>query len=191
MQREKRTTKIQKTMFIKVNQSSMMFSPLFTIFHDEAEREKNFNRWQKENLPEFGQVLSQKSSYELYARVIGWQFKGEVDKKVWQPIKGYEDCYEPNRRTKAGKQMREAIADARGHIYNRLGFFDLFKTSIPVYGQSFTVPNGFVYNKSVYMHFDDRNYNDIKEKCLNQFEEITRGQYEEAFNHYVEELGDE
>lgn len=178
-------------MFIKVNQSSIMFAPLFTIFNNEAEREKNFNRWQKENLPEFGQVLSQRSSYELYARVIGWQFKGEVDKKVWQPIKGYEDCYEPNKRTKAGKRMRECIMQARGAIFNRLGFFDVFHTSIPVFGQPFTVPSGFVYNNTIYMHFDDRNYEEIKEKCIGQYEEITRGQYEEEHSKYLKELGED
>lgn len=177
-------------MFIKVNQSSIMFAPLFTIFNNEAEREEKFNRWQKENLPEFGQVLSQRSSYELYARVIGWQFKGNVDKKVWQPIKGFEDCYEPNKRTKAGKKMREMIAEARGHIFNRLGFFDIFHTNIPIFGQPFTVPTGFVYNDAVYMHFDDRNHNDIKEKCCDQYEEITRGQYEQEYNKYIEALGE-
>lgn len=178
-------------MFLKVNQGSMLFGPLFDIFHGEAERERNFNRWQKENLPEFGEILTQNSPYLLYGRIIGWQLLGEVDRKVWQPFNGYEGFYEPNRRTKAGKAMREKISEAMGKVFNRLDFFDMFHTQIPIYGQGFTVPNGFVYDNCIYMHFDDRNYADIKEKCQGQFEEITRGEYEERYNEYVDSLGEE
>lgn len=173
-------------MFLKVNQGSLIYSKLFAAIATEGLRNINFQKWQAENLPEFNNdVLTQRSPWYIYAEVVGWKLTGEVDKKVWQPIKGWEGYYEPNKRTKAGKAMRERIYEARGKRFNRMEFFDMFGTSMPV-GGKFTVPNGFAYDGVCYMVFDDANYKDISTKMVGQFEEITRGEWEAAVNGYNE-----
>ena len=173
-------------MYLKVNQGSLIYSKLFAAIATEGLRNINFQKWQAENLPEFNNdVLIQRSPWYIYAEVVGWKLTGEVDKKVWQPIKGWEGYYEPNKRTKAGKAMRERIYEARGKRFNRMAFFDMFGTSMPVGGQ-FTVPNGFAYDGVCYMVFDDANYKDISTKMAGQFEEITRGEWEAAANAYNE-----
>lgn len=96
-------------MFLKVNQGSLIYSKLFAAIATEGLRNINFQKWQVENLPEFNNdVLTQRSPWYIYADVVGWKLTGEVDKKVWQPVKGWEGYYEPNKRTKAGKAMRDA-----------------------------------------------------------------------------------
>ena len=173
-------------MYLKVNQGSLIYGKLFAAIATEGLRNINFQKWQAENLPEFNNdVLTQRSPWYIYAEVVGWKLTGEVDKKVWQPIKGWEGYYEPNKRTKAGKAMRERIYEARGKRFNRMEFFDMFGTSMPVGGQ-FTVPNGFAYEGICYMVFDDANYKDISTKMAGQFEEITRGEWEAAANAYNE-----
>lgn len=173
-------------MFLKVNQGSLIYSKLFAAIATERLRDINFQKWQVENLPEFNNdVLTQRSLRYIYADVVGWKLTGEVDKKVWQPVKGWEGYYEPNKRTKAGKAMRERIYEARGKRFNRMEFFDMFGTSMPV-GGKFTVPNGFAYDGVCYMVFDDANYKDISTKMAGQFEEITRREWETAANAYNE-----
>lgn len=173
-------------MFLKVNQGSLIYSKLFTAIATEGLRNINFQKWQVENLPEFNNdVLTQRSPLYIYADVVGWKLTGEVDKKVWQPVKGWEGYYEPNKRTKAGKAMRERIYEARGERFNRMEFFDMFGTSMPV-GGKFTVPNGFAYDGVCYMVFDDANYKDISTNMAGQFEEITLGEWKTAANAYNE-----
>lgn len=174
-------------MYLKVNQGSLIYSKLFEVLINEGLRYSNFKKWQVENLPEFNNdVLVRRSPWYMFADVVGWKLTGEVDKKVWQPIKGWEGYYEPNRRTKAGKAMRERIYDARGKRFNRLDFFDMFGTSIPA-SREFAVPTGFVYCGVCYMSFDDANYKDISTKMAGQFEEITRGEWEAAFEFAMKE----
>lgn len=174
-------------MFLKITMGSPMFSGLFTVLFKEKQRYTNFAKWQDENLPKFnGDVLKQRHPWHLYPRVVAWKFEGEVDDKVWQEVKGFPGYYEPKKRTKAGKEMRQRILDASGSVFNRISFFDMFHTSIPCYWQSFTVPTGFCHENVIYMCFDDGNYKDISEKCAGMFEEITRGEWEKAAVAYNE-----
>lgn len=172
-------------MYLKVTTDAPLFSELFNIFNDELERQNQFRKWQVENLPEFnGNVLTQRSPWYMYSNVVAWKFLGEVDMKTWQNVRGFEGYYEPNRRTKAGKEMAKRINLAIGHRFNRFGFFDIFKTSIPCYGREFTLPTGFVFDDVVYMCFDDGNYNDIKNNLEGHFSEITRSEWEAAAKAY-------
>ena len=171
-------------MFLKVNQGSLLYGKLFAAIMSEGLRNINYQKWQAENLPEFnGDVLTQRSPWYIYADVVGWKFAGDVDRKVWQPIKGWEGYYEQNKRTKAGKAMRERIMEARGKRFHRTELFDMFATSMPIGGE-FTVPNAFAYDGICYVVFDDRNYKDITDKLSGQFEEITRGEWEAAAQAY-------
>jgi hypothetical protein len=173
-------------MYLKVTMGSLLFSGLFDIINGERERNNQFREWQVKNLPEFNNdVLTHRSPWYMYADVVAWKFAGEVDTKTWQEIKGWKGYYEPNKRTKAGKAMRERIYEARGERFNRMEFFDMFGTSMPVPGQ-FTVPNGFVYDGVCYMVFDDANYKDISTKMAGQFEEITLGEWKAAADAYNE-----
>lgn len=176
-------------MYLKVEQGSPIYSKLFTILTTEGLRDINFKRWMRENLPEYnGNVLVHRSPWYIYANVEAWKFDGEVDRNTWQPVKGHEGYYEPNKRTKAGKAMRERISQARGERYNRLDFFDLFKTTVPLYGREFTVPTGFVFDGVCYMMFDDGSYKDISEKMAGQFTEITHGEWESTAEKYNEAI---
>ena len=169
-------------MFLKIDKGSTMYAGLFAILHGEQERRESFIKWQTRNLPEFGgEVLKRRSPWYIFADTVAWKFTGEVDAKTWQEVKGFPGYYEPKRRTKAGKAMQERISEARGKRFQRLGFFDLFKTSIP--DRKFSVPNGFIGTDGcIYMTFDDGNYKDITEKMCGQFTEITRGDWEKAVN---------
>lgn len=174
-------------MYLKVTMGSLLFSELFNIINGEQERNKQFKKWQVENLPEFNNdVLTQRSPFYMYAEVVGWKFVGEVDIKTWQEVKDWPGYYEPKRRTKAGKIMAERILKARGQRFNRLSFFDIFRTSIPCYGRSFTVPTGFIFNNIIYMCFDDGNYKDIKEHFAGHYVEITHGEFDEIVKAYNE-----
>ena len=168
-------------MFIKIKKGTPLWTSLFLIMDEEQKREENYRKWQRENLPAFDEeVLQERHYYCMYPYPVAWKFKGEVDAKVWKPVKGYPGYYEPNNRTKVGKAMQEEIATARGKMFNRLGFFDIFKTGIPRYGASFTVPNGFYNKGEIYMMFDDGNYKDIMDNFSGMVEEMTRGQWEKA-----------
>ena len=101
-------------------------------------------------------------------------------------MKEFPDYYEPNRRTNAGKRMRERIYAAIGNMFNCINFFEMFGTSIPYYGKSFTVPKGFLHNDAVNMIFDDANSNDISKNMAGQFTEITTGEFNEALDSYNE-----
>lgn len=173
-------------MYLRIDKGSMMYAELFTILHDERQRLESFDKWQRENLPEFGgEVLKQRSPWYIFADTVAWKFTGEVDTKTWQEVKGFPGYYETKRRTKAGKAMQERINEARGKRFYRMEFFDLFKTSTPFYGREFTVPNGFIgADDCIYMVFDDGNYKDITEKMCGQFTEITRGDWEKAASEY-------
>ena len=174
-------------MYLKIDKGSMMFAELFTILHGEQQRMESFKKWQKENLPEFGgEVLTQRSPWYIFADTVAWKFMGEVDTKTWQEVKGFPGYYETKRRTKAGKAMQERINEARGKRFNRMDFFDMFRTQVPHYGREFTVPTGFCHDNVIYMCFDDGNYKDISEKCAGMFEEITRGEWEKAAVAYNE-----
>ena len=168
-------------MYLKVEQGSLIYGQLFAILTEDGLRNIMFKKWQVENLPEFNDdVLIQNNPWYLYPTVVAWKFAGEVDTKTWQPLKGWAGYYEPNKRTKAGKAMRDKIAEAQGKRFNRLGFFDLFQTTTPRYGSEFTVPKGFIYQGVIYMVFDDGNYKDISTKLAGQYTEITRQEWEEA-----------
>lgn len=159
-----------------------MYAELFKILIDERLRMESFKKWQVDNLPEFGgKVLKESSPWYIFADTVAWKFIGAVDMKTWQEVKGFPGFYETKRRTKAGMAMQERINEARGKRFNRLHFFDLFRTSTPRYGRAFIVPNGFIGSDgSIYMEFDDGNYKDITEKMCGQFTEITRGDWEKA-----------
>ena len=173
--------------YLKVTQGSLIYGKLFEVVTNEALRYKDFKKWQVKNLPEFnGDVLTRRSPWYLYVDVVGWRLTGEVDKQVWQPIKGWEEYYEPNKRTKAGKAMRERIYEARGNRFNRMGFFDMFGTT-PA-GREFTVPYGFVYDGVCYMRFDDDNYRDVSTKMAGQFEKITRVEYDASLDAHFKTL---
>ena len=172
-------------MYLKIDQGSLLFAELFKILSDEAQRNANFKKWQEENLPQFNNdVLVQRSPWYIYSDVVAWKFEGEVDSKTWQPVKGWAGYYEPNKRTKAGKTMRERISEARGQRFNRMSFFDIFKTSTPRYGREFTVPKGFIFKNVIYMEFDDGNYKDISSRLAGHYTEITRGEWEQTADAY-------
>ena len=178
-------------MYLKVEEGSPIYSKLFATITTEGLRQINFKKWQIENLPEFNnKVIVQHSPWYLYPSVIAWKFTGEVDTKMWQPMKGFDGFYEPNKRTKAGKEMRKKINEAQGKRFNRMGFFNFFETDIPMYGKSFTIPNGFIYHGVIYMVFDDGNYKDISTKMKGQYTEITHGEWDEAANAYNNELNE-
>lgn len=172
-------------MYLKIEQNSPMYAELFDILTKEEQRNEDFKKWQVENLPEFNHnILSQRSPWYIYDNVVGWKFEGDIDRKTWKEVKDWPGYYEPNKRTKVGKEMQERILKARGHRFNRLGFFDLFKTTTPRYGQSFTVPIGFIYEDAIYFVFDDGNYKDIKEHCAGMYMEITHGEWDELIDKY-------
>ena len=172
-------------MYLKIEQNSPMYAKLFDILKKEEQRNEDFIKWQEENLPEFNHnTLTQRSPWYIYSSVVGWKFEGDIDRKTWKEVKDWPGYYEPNKRTKAGKEMQERILKARGQRFNRLGFFDLFKTTTPRYGQSFTVPIGFIYEDAIYFVFDDGNYKDIKEHCAEMYTEITHGEWDELIDKY-------
>jgi len=174
-------------MYLKVEKDSPIYGKLSQIFIEEDQRNKSFKKWMTEHLPPFnGDVITERMAWSLSVVVVGWKFDGEVDSKTWQPMKEFPDYYEPNRRTKAGKRMRERIYAAMGNMFNCINFFEMFGTSIPYYGKSFTVPKGFLHNDTVYMIFDDANYNDISKNMAGQFTEITTGEFNEALDLYNE-----
>lgn len=165
----------------------MLFSDLFSVLEKERRRYENFKTWQRENLPEFnGKVLTQKRPSHIYPSSVAWKFDGEVDRKVWQPVKGWDGYYEPNKRTKAGKAIRERIDEARGEVFSRWDFFDMFKIDLPPYGKckEFILPTGFFFDDSIYMFFDDGNYDDICKKCAGLFVEISKYEFAEKATDY-------
>ncbi len=175
-------------MYLKVKQGSQLFSKLFDALETDRLRNINFKKWQTENLPEFnGDILTRRSPWYLYSDIVGWRLEGEIDKKVWQPVKGFDEYYEPNKRTKVGKAMRERIYAARGKRLNCLDFFDIFGTSAPMGSHRFIVPKGFIYDGVCYMWFDDANYDDISTKMAGQFEEITHGEWSAAMDADIRE----
>lgn len=173
-------------MYLKVNQGSLLYSKLFAALATEGLRNINFQKWMAENLPEFNDdVMTLRLPWYTFAEVVAWKFTGKVDKKVWKLVKGWPGYYEPNRRTKEGKSMRERIWKARGNRLNRKEFLDIFGISMPV-GSQFTLPDGFAYDGICYMVFDDANYKDITTKLAGQFEEITLEEIKTAMIAYNE-----
>ena len=152
-----------------------MYAELFDILKKEEQRNEDFKN---------DNILTQYSPWYLYPSVVGWKFEGDIDRKTWKEVKGWPGYYEPNKRTKAGKEMQKRILKAIGHRFHRLDFFDTFKTTIPVYGQSFTIPRCFIYENAIYMAFDDGNYKDIKEHCAGMYTEITHGEWEDLTDKY-------
>ena len=137
-----------------------MYAELFDILTKEEQRNEDFKKWQVDNLPEFNHnILSQRSPWYIYDNVVGWKFEGDIDRKTWKEVKDWPGYYEPNKRTKAGKEMQERILKAIGHRFNRFGFFDIFKTTTP-------------------------NYNDIKKNCAGMYTEITHGEWNELIDKY-------
>ena len=168
-------------MYIKIKKGTSLWTSLFTILSEEEQRSENYIKWQRENLPEFDdKVLQQRHSYCLYPYAVAWKFKGNVDAKVWKPVKGYPEYYKPNKRTKVGKEMQAKINEACGKMFNRIRFFDIFKTNIPRYGSAFTMPTGFISKGEIYMLFDEGNYKDIMDNFGTMVEELTRGQWEKV-----------
>ena len=172
-------------MHLRIDKESPMYGELYDILQKEQKRHEDFKEWQVNNLPPFNaKVLSQRSPFYIYPNTVGWKFEGDVDPKVWQNVKGWPDYYEPNKRTKAGKAMRSKINQQYVGRLHRFGFFDIFKTTIPRYGKSFTVPIGFIYEDAIYFVFDDGNYKDIKEHCAGMYTEITHGEWERIVELY-------
>ena len=168
-------------MYIKIKKGTPLWTSLFIIMDEEQKRAEKYILWQRDNLPAFNdEVLQERHHYCMYPYAVAWTFEGDVDAKVWRKVKGYPGYYEPNNRTKFGKAMQEEIATARGKMFNRIKFFDIFKTSIPRFGSSFVIPNGFYNKVEIYMIFDDGNYIDVINNFPDMVEEITRGQWEKA-----------
>ena len=172
-------------MYLKVEQSSLIYGKLSAILKEEGLRNIRFHQWQVKNLPKFdGKRLIQNHPWYMYPNVVAWKFTGEVDPKTWQATKGWDGYYEPNRRTKAGKDMRKKIIEAQGKRFNRLDFFDLFQTH-PSLSREIKVPNGFIYHDIIYMEFGDECYKDISTKLAGQYTEITNSEWDEVCDAYM------
>lgn len=162
-----------------------MYDKVSGVIKLERKRNRNYNKWQVENLPDFNKdVLVRFSAWYMYDEVIAWKFVGIVNRKVWQPFKGYDGFYEPNKRSNAGKAMNTLIKLARGNPYNRLDFYDLLGITMPIDRARFKIPNGFLCKGIVYMIFDDSSHNEITTKLAGQFEEITYGEWQEAIEEH-------
>lgn len=174
-------------MYLKVNEDSPIYGDLYDVFATDNIRNINFVKWQQKNLPEYNrEVLTQRSVLWLQPIIVGWKFVGEVDKKTWQPVKGFEGYYAPNLHTKAGRDMNTSILIAQGERYCRLDFFKMFKTSHH-FGRKFVAPYGFAHRGVCYMMFDDGCYRDIQQKMAGKYEEISREEFESVMKAYDEE----
>lgn len=181
-------------MFLKINKDSALFAKLHLPLIVDFQRHFNFLQWQVENLPDFnGDVLKQSNVYYLYPEIVGWKFSGEVDKRLWKPVRGHDGYYAPNKRTKEGEKLSATISDVRGKRFDRWDFFSIFKIDhfLPA---RFFLPYGFCYGDIVYMDISDRFYQDIRQNWEGEYEEISYGEWRRNFEAYIKEakkkLGD-
>lgn len=170
-------------MYLKVEKGSRIYFRVKTMLKLEELRFARYLNWQAENLPKFSDVYMINVHYYLYPVILGWKFVGEVDKKTWRRIRMHPDYYEPNVRTREGKLMGENLTNNEGVPLDRRLFYRLFSTNI----KSSTLPNGFVFNKVVYMFFDDLHRDDFIEFLAGQYTEIDNEEWKKAIEAYANE----
>ena len=173
--------------YIKLKKDSEHYKRLKPIFIRELRQVKEFWVYQKETFPEFDGVGQSISVWYLYATETSWRFRKVPNKTLWRPVKGYTGYYEPNIRTRKGKNLDDNIKIARGFRFKRICFTDIFKLTVsPI---QWFVPNGFIIeDEEIYMEFDDSNYGDLHAYSEGQFVELTREEYEYWKKIFIEKF---
>ena len=173
--------------YIKLKKDSEHYQRLKPIFKREVRQVKEFRVYQIETFPEFDGVGYSSSVFYMYATEVSWRFRKVPNKTLWRPVKDFAGYYEPNIRTRKGKNLDDNIRIARGFRFRRICFTDIFKLTVsPI---QWFVPNGFITeDEEIYMEFDDSNKSDLYAYSEGQFVEVTQEEFEYLKKIFIKEL---
>ncbi len=92
-----------------------------------------------------------------FARVttyLGFQFTEveKIDRKIWKPSKERSDIFEPNRKTKVGKEMSEFLF----YELQKSCVYDVFELLNLSHLGRFTFPYVEIINDSIVLYLDDK-----------------------------------
>ena len=165
-------------MYYKIlNKESEVYKTLFQMRKKELQIGKdNIKAIEEKTSLEWDSFVgySGQQNFNRTTQYVGFKFndEGKVDLKIWKKSKDYEGCYEPNRRTKLGREMAEFLLNGlQGNMYSNvfkaLGIEDSFR--------KFTYPYVEIEGESLVLYLGEEckiTDDDIIEITSKEFKEI-------------------
>lgn len=163
-------------MYYKIeNKDCKVYKELYEMRTKELEiSEENKKAIEEKTVLTFESFLG-KSGQQNFRRVT--QYSGflfnepeKVDLKIWKKHKDYPDCFEPNKRTKIGREMAEFLSNGlKGSRFNK----PLDILGLKANGR-FTFPYVEIFGDIILIYLDD-NMNPTDENVI----EITKREFEQ------------
>ena len=163
-----------------IDKESALYKKLYDMRVKELQIEKDNVERIKQRYPKWNDRFLGRKGQQNYNRVssyygIGFDSERDVDLREFKPSKDYKGLYEPNRRTKKGKECK-AFFDSLGRSsYSSLMNILANEGVDNVYGR-FIFPYIEIGSDGLYCYFDD------KMKLPSDFIEITSIEFNKALN---------
>lgn len=164
-----------------IDQESALYKKLYDMRAKELQIEKDNVERIKQRYPKWNDQFLGRKGQQNYSRVttylgLGFNSEQDVDLKEFSPSKDYKGLYEPNRRTKKGKECKAFFKSLGRSSYSKLMNILVSEGGDSIYGR-FIFPYVEIGEDNVlYCFFDDR------VKLPEGFIEITRVEFNKALN---------
>ena len=163
-----------------IDKESALYKKLYDMRAKELQIEKDNVERIKQRYPKWNDEFLGRKGQQNYSRVttylgLGFNSEQDVDLREFKPSKDCKGLYEPNRRTKKGKECK-AFFDSLGRSsYSSLMNILANEGVDNVYGR-FIFPYIEIGSDGLYCYFDD------KMKLPSDFIEITSVEFNKALN---------